>query len=535
MLRARATRNDRGASAVTIAISMVVIMGIAAVAIDAAGFGFNERRQSQSAADTAVMSGAVGELLNESDDLKVSEVLRIARANLNQTYGDGEWEAIWEGCVDPAKDSLDLGLGAPVRFDPMPKPSAWVGAGDPAPNFTTLDCISQSSSFIRVRIPDQIRDTTFAKVIGFDDLTTSASAVALFNPMSLFDGLIPFGIPASAGNGEQCLSTNPSGIVEPPCQGPTGGGFGAINSEFFGDFHASSPLCGNPGATQLSQNVALGIDHFVDIWSNPDGLSDNQPHPGDVVVSGYTDISYDQCRIVGGTKEHQQAPAQDFPVNAFRVDTGFSQVSAVEAGLISNSLFLGQPSRLQQNNTVPGWPTENIVKRRTGATETIYEVDDRGPWHYLVGSGPCDGSSYDASMPTDMKVQRFDQCLQTGQMDAFSADISDSSRFAWAPQYFHDLTPSGTWYPVKAYRMVFLGGLWFNCTAVPGNCGAVFYPDETIDGPSGEVCDAFGGGCRQLNIDQLSGWILPDDMVPASVRAAFPGGQVSPFDVSLFR
>lgn len=528
-------RAETGSSAVTIAMAMLVIMGMAAISIDAAGVGFNERRQGQSAADTAVMSGAIGELLGEDDATKVTEILDIARDNLNLSYTPQEWEELWEGCIDPDRTAVDLGLAEPVSFDPMPKPSAWIDAADSPPNLTTLDCISKSSSFLRVRIPDQIRETSFGKVIGFDNVTTSAVATARIEPLSDFDGLLPFGIPASAGNGEQCLSTNPSGLVEDPCQGPTGGGFGAINSEFFGDFHDSTPLCGNPGAPELSQNVALGVDHFVDIWTNPNGLPDDQPHPGDVTVSGYTDISFDQCRLVGGVKVHQQAPAQEFPVNALRVDTGFSQVSAVEAGLISNDSFLGEPSRLQRNNDVIGWPTETVVKKRSGATEVLYELDDRGPWHYLIGNGPCDGSTYSGLATTADKLIRFEECLNTGQPDVFDTDIQDSPRFAWAPHYFHDLTASGTWYPVKAYKVVYLGGLWFNCTAVPGNCGAIFYPDEDIDDPTGEICDAFAGGCKELSIDQLSGWVLPDQMVPASVKASFPGGDVSPFAVSLFR
>ena len=78
--------------------------------------------------------------------------------------------------------------------------------------------------------------------------------------------------------------------------------------------------------------------------------------------------------------------------------------------------------------------------------------------------------------------------------------------------------------------MVFLGGLWFNCSA--GSCGAIFYPDssETI-----EICDAFGGGCNQLDLYQMSAWLIPDAAVPNVVSSSFPGGDVSPFDVALFR
>ena len=48
---------EKGASAVVVAISMLVIMGFAALVVDL-GAGFNERAQDQSAADTGVLAGA---------------------------------------------------------------------------------------------------------------------------------------------------------------------------------------------------------------------------------------------------------------------------------------------------------------------------------------------------------------------------------------------------------------------------------------------------------------------------------------------
>ena len=79
--------------------------------------------------------------------------------------------------------------------------------------------------------------------------------------------------------------------------------------------------------------------------------------------------------------------------------------------------------------------------------------------------------------------------------------------------------------------MVFLGGLWFNCSAGAG-CGAVYYPDST---EIGEVCDVFGGGCKDLALDQMAAWLIPDSAVPDIVSSSFPGGEVSPFEVALFR
>lgn len=524
MLRERSGRpRDEGTSAVLIAFAMVLIMGMAALVIDATGAGFNERRQDQTAADTAVMSGALGFILGEDDTTKVTNALHVARTNLDTTYTDDEWQAIWEACVDSDIGAVDVGTGVPQAFTPMPNPFP--------PGTGSLQCVSKASSYMRVVIPDQLVETSFGRILGFDSLETHAEAIARIESLEGANGLIPFGIPGGSDNGETCLSTNPSGIAELPCQGPTAGGFGTVNSEFFGDF-LGSPSCANPGATELRQNVALGIDHFVDVWpaanAAAQGVSEGDPHPGNPAIGTYSDAWFDQCRITGGVVQ-PETPGHEFPPNTLRVDSGFPAPD-VEAGLISNSTFLGQPSRLQNTTN----PTQALVKKRTGGPETVYELDDRGPWFYLTGTGACDSASY-AGLATDAKVALFQTCLTaySGPNDIFAPSIADSPRFAWAPQYWH--ATAGTalpWQPVKAYRMVFIGGLWFNCSAVPGSCGAVFYPDEET---TGEICEVFGGGCRELNLDQMSAWVLPDEAVPDSVSSAFPGGDVSPFEPTLYR
>lgn len=515
-------QSEHGASAVFIAFAMVLILGIAALVIDATGLGFNERRQDQTAADTGVMSGALGFVLGETDTEKVSRALEVVRSNLDNQYSDMDWQIAWENCTDPDIGSVDVGLPNPIAFSPMPNPFSATPS--------TLQCVSESSSFMRVVLPEQFVDTTFGKIIGFDTVSTGAQAIARIEPREGEDGLLPFGIPGGAPEGELCLSTSPSGIAEDPCQGPSAGGFGTINSEFFGEFFGTA-TCANPGASELEQNIALGIDHFVDLWPNSPGVAEGTSHPGDATIIGLPDVSYDQCRLSGGTKVPQQA-GQAFPPNTHRVDTGFP-AGAVETGLISDTMFLGQPSRLQ--NTAN--PTQDVVKRRQGANNIVYELDDRGPWEYLVGNGLCDPTSYDSLATTKDKIIRFDKCLKTygnSTTDIFDPSITDSPRFAWAPQYWYAPSTSGTsWQPVKSYRMVFLGGTWFNC--ISGSCGAVFYPDENDETGNVEICDASGPGCALLTLNQISAWLLPDEAVPDSVAAGFPGGDPTPFEITLYR
>ncbi len=72
------TRHDKGATAVFIAFSMVMIIGSVAIAVDL-GLGFNDRRVDQTSADTGVMSGAVELVLGSSNDTVVTEALDLIR------------------------------------------------------------------------------------------------------------------------------------------------------------------------------------------------------------------------------------------------------------------------------------------------------------------------------------------------------------------------------------------------------------------------------------------------------------------------
>jgi len=169
----------------------------------------------------------------------------------------------------------------------------------------------------------------------------------------------------------------------------------------------------------------------------------------------------------------------------------------------------------------------------------VYPLDNVGPWEYLFdqpGNGaPCDRSTYSGLATTDLKVAEIHTCL----MNYLSSDgvifdplIADSPRLAWAPQYWHTVSTTGaSWQPVVRYRLVFIGGTYFNCSGV--SCGAIFYPDSAP--PNTEICDPGGGSnCKVLNLNQLSAWLLPSESVPASVRDAFPG-EDTPFLTSLFK
>jgi hypothetical protein len=533
------TGQERGASAVFIASAMLLLIGAAAIATDV-GAGFNERRQTQTAADVAVMSGALeASFLTSPNAVIAHEALRIARSNTRAQFGDTTdpadpiWVEMWRACQDPDKDASYVAL---------PEPLGWSAVVTATPSTGSLDCISRNSSFLRVRMPDQAVDTTFANVIGVSELTTSAVAVALLQPGDASPPVVPYGISGATGPGEACFGTGPSGTAYPPCDGPSAGTFGTLLSEFFGDYYGTVD-CGNPGATEIATQTALGVDHLIASWLNPDGLSVSKgdPWPGDLAVLGYTDTHRDACNNVGGVAQ----AVDSYPINTVRVDTGFPS-NAMESGLVSNDMFYGQKSRLQQEGEhLSGGPavpntTRDVVKRRQGANNVVWELDNHGPWDYLLASASavnsaCDPTTYTAALDEIEKAERFNQCLAAYEANPSKPVIFDdyldrSPRLVWTPQYWFTLPTSGlSWEPVHSFRMAFVAGTFYNCSA--GGCDVVFYPDAH---QNTELCDTSGGGCQVLSLDQFSAWVLPDTAVNERIRNSFPGGQ-TPFEPELFR
>ncbi|MGQ0848911.1 MAG: hypothetical protein ACT4OP_07300 [Actinomycetota bacterium] len=511
--------SERGASALLVALGLLLLMGVAAIAIDV-GAGFNERRQDQTSADMAVMSGALEASFLTSDNQAVAQmVVILAEPNLTTTFALPDYQTIWRNCTD---------TGRTPDFIPLPDP--WGGGG-------TVDCISRSSSFLRVRVPDQLVPTSFGRVLGVNSLQTHAIAVAIVSPGEQNAPVVPYGISGGAGTGELCFGSAPGGTAFPPCNGPSAGTFGTLLSEFFGDFYGSVD-CGNPGQTEIESGTALGIDHFVGLWPNPGGaVSPGDSHPGDGAVLAMADINRDSCDDVGGV-----AVATDsVPLNTMRVDSGFPS-NAMEAGLVSNNFFFGEKSRLQQPGLHPSGggsapnSTRIVVGRRQGANEVLWPLDNHGPWDYLNGSGPgaCLPAQFTGAMDELQKAAQFNVCLAAYGSSGpvmFDPLIGDSPRFAWAPQYWYDLPTTGlSWEPIMSFRMVFIGGTYFNCSG--SSCDVVFYPDQD---QTSELCDPGGGAsCQTLSLDQFSAWVLPTTAIPDEVKNAFPGGS-TPFAPELYR
>lgn len=518
-------RAERGASAVIIAAATLVLFGMAAIAIDL-GAGFNERNQDQTAGDNSAMAGALEVTFSGLPSDVATETLAVAQANLDTVFGgggpnDAAWVELWRSCSDTTK---------PASFQPIAEPTAWAGVITATPSTGTLDCISRAPSFLRVRIPNQTVDTSFGRILGASSINTNAVSVARIAPAPNSSPLVPYGIAGGFANGEACFGTAPSGSAFPPCNGSSSGTFGTLLSEFFGDFYGTVD-CGNPGATEIATATAIGVDHFIELWPNGVGLP-GAPHPGDVAVLALAGTNRDACDNVGGSAQGVDGAN----VNTVRVDTGYPS-AAMESGLVSNNTFFGSPSRLQQGTNAK----RTVVARRQGINETLWDLDNRGPWEYLNNISTlseCRQTSYTGLATVDpdplvvTKASLFEQCLQnyTGSDDLFTVDLVDSPRLVVAPQYWFDLPSTGlSWEPVDQYRFSFVAGTFYNCNA--GGCAVVHYPDGDF---TTDLCDPSGpSNCTLLSLDQFSAWVLPEEMIPDEILNTFPGGS-SPFAPELF-
>ncbi|HZD23640.1 MAG TPA: Tad domain-containing protein, partial [Acidimicrobiia bacterium] len=222
---------EKGASALLIAGSMVLIMGIAAVVIDG-GLGFSERRQAQSAVDFAALAAlqAAEGPTNVAIELGAAEAEAVVAENLPGRSLD------WVACQDP--EPLEL-----------------VAANQ---------CVSFTENLGRSRVylPDDLRDTTFGNVIGFGSITVKAVAEAEAVPGG--NHVDPF-TPVATANGESCLYSNQAPQTVPPCNGPSSGFFGYLDLALYGSSEQGTPSTCQMGTPQqrFPINVTKSADHDI--------------------------------------------------------------------------------------------------------------------------------------------------------------------------------------------------------------------------------------------------------------------------------
>ncbi|HEX2154814.1 MAG TPA: Tad domain-containing protein, partial [Acidimicrobiia bacterium] len=241
-------RNDRGAVAVLVAASLVMLMGFAALAVDI-GAAFSERRQDQSAADMASMTA-----------------LQFARGSSNPATAANNGAA---QALAVANASLD-----------NPAAADWATCVDPTPLTivsSTYPCVSFTANLQRSRvlIPTIEVETTFGRVLGVTSIATSAFAEAQAD-LGQEGRVLPFGLPSgAAGDTEVCLRDGPN--APPPCDGPDSGNFGTLDFSLYGNgTTGTQQTCGNAQAqNKLRANMVAGVDHPVGTISSDPGVRED--------------------------------------------------------------------------------------------------------------------------------------------------------------------------------------------------------------------------------------------------------------------
>ncbi len=495
------SKPELGSSALLIALCLVLLLGMAAFAIDL-GLGLTERRNDVTAADMGVMAGAVSSL--GSNAQVRDQILSFARQNLPTAYTNAAWQTMWEACTDPELPTLNA---TGFNFIPLAPPAGWT--------VTSPWCISiDPAGFVRIRLPNQLVNTTFGRAIGTSQFSTSADAIARWNSRG-GGGILPFALVATAGEGSHvCLRDGSGGLAEEPCDGPDAGNFGALESPQYGNIALGTTqnCTGSPKKDVLAINIAIGLDHRI------------VPDANGLVGDEKRDI----CSVIdtGETPD---------TLNTF---TGLSL--GTQEGLATGPVPGGFTPRLQQGSN---------------SKRSIYgsNLDDRPLWDYLdptligVGAGgtipdSCIKSTFNNSLPDqDWSVpadgvlddpaswQHIGKCLLDHVAMGASAPvlfletIGDSPRFSYVPQFWESTLPSGNGYlHVLRFKSTWLQGTWWK----KGGTITAFHPGEA---------GTFNAG-GNWSLIQLSGILLPDLALPIPLRGTpGPAGGLSPFIPELYR
>lgn len=419
--------SEGGAVLPLVGLSMVMLMGFAALAVDV-GVGYSEVRTSQNSADASVMAAAVEVKLGSVDvQAMVTNAVVYASNNLPGSISAADWLAACPDSVNPGDQlsftAAELGL-APAT-----------------------DCISFSYGFdtIRVSLPERPIVTRFAGAIGFDSFDVSAFAHATVRyegdvttpPFVVTDG-------TEAGD-ERCLRAGGavSVVMVPKWQGNGPGNAATLGPEgdpafadpcddsvfdrefqFFGSLKAwSYEHCNQPsGNDAIALVIANGIDHRLGSYE-PDYTS------GDPEL-----VDGDGCKL------NPPIP-QPYP-NTIELQTGYT-AQLLMLGLLDIDPDLTTP-RLKRSDHVQ---SDNRF--------AAHDMDNTPLWEYLRSdiadvNAPAScvtvyqhkgDMTYDHFDLKELMVDCLDKWKNNPSDDIIFADTDDvgspsittSGRFAWIP------------------------------------------------------------------------------------------------------
>ena len=414
--------NEQGTTIIFVAMTLVVLMGFAAIAIDGAA-AWALKRQDQSGADTGAIAGALftagrdkATAMQDAQD----EIIRITYSTMTPDMTPLEWEAEWIACTDPGK---------PGEF------TATLGS----------DCISFTDNLgkIRVNTPIIPWNTTFGRVIGFDRIDTRA--VAEVNTELKVAGVLPFGMPGmSADESQICLKSAAAPFPIAPCDGPDTGNFGFLKFAQFGSPALGTTLDCTPDNTTLAQGIATGIDH-------PIGREETLPVADHDDVAACNDGNYNS--------------------RPYQVFTNPGTIT----GILDDG-FAGDGSGLdgKLERAAEGSSTVNVRGK---------DLDDTPLWFYFTpwATTFCGTVATHDEMETCLDAYRDGDEIA----EMFTDGIVDAPRFGWVP-LFHGTDLGGgtsTRLTIKETRAIYIQTSFMGCSAVA--CQVEWDPGEpaSLPGP----------------------------------------------------
>jgi hypothetical protein len=462
--RTRLSSDEGGAALVLFTLTLVVLFGFMALAVDS-GYAFAEKRNSQNTADIAAVGAAVQAIQNSGTDAQIAaEIVAEAQRLVSENIGTVDWSA----CTDAEPLAL-----------------TWASELSGASN-----CISWSEGFrrVRVRVPNRTLDTFFASVIGIDSFDVGAAAEV----EGLADGLggiLPFAALTDAGNGSLlCLKTQTAqNKIPDECDPSVSGNFGYLDFSIFGGVIPGTVKdCANTGDAnaRLAENIAHGVDHELG------------PGPSDETDASVV-LDEDKCNL--------PTTYAGLPVNGTDAKTGTNFNQVIGPGFISGTN--GFPGRL------------TVTSASTTTFNSVSGVDNAGLWEYLTptASATC------ATLPADTEnPARWDHTAalnsEAGILSCIAyhvanssgpifEDLADSPRFGavpllhkpWPPGGSADRTFAGF---VTVFVQTLFGG---NCT---DECSVWFEP---------------GGDVRGGTITGVTAIAIPDSVVSPQDLDAIQG------------
>lgn len=492
----RHNTSDRGTTIIFVALTVAVLFGFAAIAVDAAGIGMNARRQSQSAADVGALAAVQFAVPSDLGNAAcVGSGLALSRCN-------GAMEAM--AVANATLDDPSLALWEDASRCGTP-PAGFTVSADAG---TACVAFSANNQRAWVRIPTVDKPTTLARVIGIDTIPISAEAIAGANFFGA-GNVLPFLLPGDAvATDYNCLKTGPNPNFGACVNLPGTGNFGSMDFFLYGnDLLQWTAKCFGDTNGRLTANIARGVDH-------PLGL--------------YTDSTFS----APGTSESANCP--DFNAEPDMAQGQPGVGSALEDGLLYGGSAYAASS-YQGRIEDPG---DFLVRNQQGSTPKAW-IDNEPLWDFLVDDGnivvdggACDDEEVDT--PPEMEA-----CIHWAKTDAggphviFTDALRDSIRYGWTPLVWEpDFLTPGTTYHIRLFLPVYLDTTFYACGSnscvimhTPGVpdlgvgvlCPANPSPDTRI------TCGTPGSGNRSLSA--VTAYVLSQDIVPENAKTPAPGSE----------